>query len=111
MVKVRVNLQQMIGAFGLRRTIWLLDFQAAWTIAVKDNAWQPIDAEQYAAYWRKSRAQGYRDQAKWRAAYPEELTPNDRALTFKTEWDRSTAEKAHEPSRQDITAAFVAALA
>jgi hypothetical protein len=100
------GLGQMLRTFGFRKTVWLLDFSAAWTIAVKDNGWEPIDAEQYAAFWKKGRAQGYRDQAKWRQLMPGESTPNDRALRFKAEYDRMQAAQQHEPDRSELANAF-----
>ncbi|MGB9377466.1 MAG: hypothetical protein WCB04_08135 [Mycobacteriales bacterium] len=95
---------QLQKRYGWRKAMWLLDFMAAWAIAVRANDWQPIDAEQYAAYWKLSRAKGYNDQAKWRETVPDEPTPNDRVIAARAEYERLTAELGSEPSKADFAA-------
>jgi hypothetical protein len=102
-----VALYQLEQRVGWRKAVWLLDFMASWAIAVRANDWQPIDAEQYAAHWKLSRAKGYRDQQTWRDLFPNEPTPNDRVLAARAEYERVIAETGKEPSK----GAFAAVLA
>ncbi len=99
-----VALYQLQQRFGWRKAIWLLDFMAAWAVAVRANDWQPIDAEQYAAHWRISRAKGYRDQQTWRDLMPDKPMPNDRVIATRREYERLMAEQGHEPSKGDVAA-------
>jgi len=95
--------------FGYRKTVWILDFLAGWALAVRANDWQPIDAEAYAAYWKLSRAKGFRDQQTWRDLFPDEPTPNERIIRARAEYERLIAEQQREPSRAEI-AAFIATM-
>jgi hypothetical protein len=97
-------LYQLQQRFGWRKATWLLDFMAAWALAVRANDWQPIDAEQYAEHRRMSRAKGYRDQQIWRDLFPEEPTPNERVLKARAEYDRLVVEQGREPSQSDVAA-------
>lgn len=97
-------LSVLVQRYGWRKTIWILDFTAAWAIAVRHHDWQPIDAEQYGAYWRMSRAKAFRDQQRWRAMFPDEPTPNERVIAARREYERLATELEHEPSRAEAAA-------
>jgi hypothetical protein len=99
-----VAVYQLQKKFGWRKAMWLLDFMAAWAVAVRANEWQPIDAEQYAEYWRMSRAKGYRDQQIWRDLFPDEPTPNERVIAARKQYEQFTAELGKEPSKGDFAA-------
>lgn len=101
---VGMALYQLQRQYGWRKAVWLIDFMAAWAFAVKANDWQPIDAEQYAAHWRLSRAKGYRDQQTWRDLVPDEPTPNERVIAARAEYERLTEELGAEPSKSDFAA-------
>jgi hypothetical protein len=99
--------------FGWRKAVWLLDFFAAWAMAVRANDWQPIDAEGYARYWKLSNAKGYGDQAKWRDMFEDEPTPNARVLAARVEYERRLAEEGIEPGsrrERDALAAIIATM-
>lgn len=99
---------QLQQQFGFRKAIWLVDFLAGWALAVRANDWQPIDAEQYAAYWKMSRAKGYRDQRTWRDLFPNEPTPNDRVIAARQHYEALMAEQGTEPSKGDVAVLLAA---
>jgi hypothetical protein len=51
-----------------------MTFIVAWSIASTAEG-GPITLEQYATYWKDSRATAYRHQARFRECFPDELTP------------------------------------
>jgi len=104
--EVRQTVSALMQEHGLTRTVWVLQFAAAWLLAVRDNDWQPIDAEQYAAYWKKGRAQGYRDQRKWRETFPQEPTPNERVIAARPLYEQLVGELAHTPSQDELAVAL-----
>lgn len=93
---------------GFRKAVWLLQFLAAWAIAVEAHDWRPIDAEEYAEYWRISRAKGYRDLQKWRALYPNEHTPTARVLAARADIERLGASDRTEAARDQVAALLAA---
>lgn len=100
-----VALYELQRRFGWRKATWLLDFMAGWAMAVRANDWEPIDAEQYAAHWKMSRAKGYRDQQTWRDLFPDEPTPNARVIAARRQYER-LVEAEGEPRKGDVAALF-----
>ncbi len=96
----------LLQRFGIRKTWWVLDFLASWGLAVRANQWQGINADEYAAYWRISRAKAYRDQGKWRAMFPDELTPNERVIAARRNVERYQTQVGRPPSKADLVAVF-----
>jgi hypothetical protein len=64
---------------GLRRAIHVLTFMAAWDRARRALRKQTLTLDEYRDWWRESERTAYRDQAKFREAFPGESTP-DRLL-------------------------------
>lgn len=92
--------------YGIRKTAWILEFLAKWAIAVRTNGWEPISPEQYAEYWRISRAKGYRDRQRWADMFPNEPDPTPRILAGRAEYERLAAEIDSEPTMGDVAALF-----
>lgn len=90
--------------FGWRNAVWLLQFQASWALAMQANDWEPIDVETYGEYWRISRASAFRDQRRWRKAFPDERTPNDRLLAVRPLIEEAQAGRKTEVRRDEIAA-------
>lgn len=66
-------------ALGLRRGMKALSFMAAWDHARRSMRRESITLDEYADWWKESRASAYRHQAIFREAFPGESTP-DRLL-------------------------------
>lgn len=62
-------------AGGARKGARVGAFIAAWGICRDDLGRLPT-VEEYAEYWKQSRASGYREQQRFRAAFPEFETPD-----------------------------------
>jgi len=61
---------------GLRRGFRVLTFMASWDRARRALDKRPITLEEYREWWRESERTAYRDQALFREAFPDELTPD-----------------------------------
>src|SRR6266511_1489401 len=60
---------------GLRKTIKVLSFIVAWGIVYESLGRAPDSVEEYADWWRESRAKAFREQQLFREALPGEETP------------------------------------
>src|SRR3954451_6969952 len=80
----------------------VLTFMMQWADAMKANDWQPIRVEDYAHHWRYSAAKGFRDQQKFRKAFPGEDTPTRLVLEAKSQLERD-----NEPVDADAIAASI----
>jgi hypothetical protein len=97
-------LAAMVKRFGWRNALWLVQFQASWALAVRDNGWQPIDAEEFAEAWKISRAKGFRDLQKWRALTGAEGFPNQEILDARAKYEAAIAELGAEADRDQVAA-------
>ncbi len=96
----------MVQRYGWRKTVWFMDFSAAWAVAVSHNNWEPIDVEQYGSFWNLSRAKAFRDQQRWREMVPSQPTPNDMVIAARNEYERLRSELDREPSRAEAATLF-----
>lgn len=64
---------------GLRKAFQALTFMAAWDRARRALRRQTLTLDEYADWWKVSRATAFREQARFRDAFPGESTP-DRLL-------------------------------
>jgi hypothetical protein len=64
---------------GPRRAIQALTFIAAWDTARRGLVKRPLTLAEYGEWWRLSESTMYREQARFREAFPGESTP-DRLL-------------------------------
>lgn len=101
----------LVQRFGWRNTFWMLDFCANWAVALRNNDWQPIDAEGYAAYWRLSRSKAFNDQKRWRELWPDEPTPNERILAARAQYEQLTKDLDREPTQPEVAGLYAAILA
>ena len=65
---------------GLRKASSIGAFIIAWLTVHHELGERPT-VEQYADWWKVSRATAYREQAEFREVWPEFLTPSDVAVT------------------------------
>ena len=65
----------MAARVGLRKTLKALTFIASWGIVYEALGRAPESIEEYAEWWRESRAKAFRDQQLFREALPGEDTP------------------------------------
>lgn len=85
MSRKRVKMVDTVAGVALQRVGFVkgrqaLMFIACWWIASADLGRAPETIDEYVAWWRdKSRAQAFRDQAAFRAAFPEHATPTSLA--------------------------------
>jgi hypothetical protein len=64
---------------GLRRAMRALTFMAAWDRARKAMRKEALTLDEYREWWRESERTSFRDQQRFREAFPGESTP-DRLL-------------------------------
>ena len=64
---------------GMRRAVQVLTFLAAWDRAREALGAAELTLVEYREWWRVPERSAYRDQARFREAFPDELTP-DRLL-------------------------------
>lgn len=69
-------LGQTIKRVGYRHALDVGEFFMAW-LTVHHELGQRPSVEEYAAWWKVSRATAYREQQKFREAWPEFDTPSD----------------------------------
>lgn len=67
--------ERLASELGLRRATSVLEFIGCWCIASESLGRPPVNIEEYAEWWRISRAQAFREQQMFRAALPELQTP------------------------------------
>ncbi len=70
----RTLLEHAVARQGLRKGAATMSFIVAWSIASTSEG-GPITLEQYAKYWKESRATSFREQARFRECFPDEATP------------------------------------
>jgi hypothetical protein len=78
---------------GLRRAFGTLAFMAAWDVARTRTRREKLTLDEYADYWRVSRATAFREQARFREAFPSEQTPDALLDLAATQWDVRTGVK------------------
>ena len=66
----------MVRRVGFRKTTAVLSFIVAWGIVYESLGRPPESIEEYAAWWKESRAKSFRDQQLFRLALPGEDTPD-----------------------------------
>jgi hypothetical protein len=72
-----------IRRVGFRRGRRAVTFAACWWIVTHaQEGTPPATVDEYAEWWAQSRAQAFRDQADYRAAFPEWTTPMDLAAAI-----------------------------
>lgn len=64
---------------GLRKAFQALTFMAAWDTARRALRRESLTLEEYGHWWKVSHSTMYREQARFREAFPGEMTP-DRLL-------------------------------
>lgn len=70
---------------GLRDAIKGMLYVTAWAAATAERG-EPLETvEDYAFYWRQSRAKSFREQAAMRKAFPGHETPDDLLAALKVE--------------------------
>jgi len=76
---------------GYRRTVHVLAFMVQWDIARRSlHGREPLTLAEYADWWKVSRPTVFREQARFREAFPGESTP-DRLLDLAAvAWDQRT---------------------
>lgn len=76
---------------GFRRSIQVLAFMVAWDTARRAlHGREPMTLQEYADWWKVSRPTAFREQARFREAFPGETTP-DRLLDLAAAaWDQRT---------------------
>jgi len=73
----RTLLHVMVERVGFRKAYKVSVFTACWLIA-REYSPDPISTvDDYARWWRQSRAQAFRDQQLFRACFPEYSTPGE----------------------------------
>ena len=65
----------LVARVGIRKALKVLTFIVSWGIAYESLGHAPESIEEYAAWWRESRAKSFRDQQLFREALPGEDTP------------------------------------
>ena len=69
-----------VARHGFRRGMTVVSFVVAWGIArelwAEDHPGDPFTIEEYATWWKISRSTAYREQAWFREAFPNEVTPD-----------------------------------
>lgn len=73
----RTLLHVMVERVGLRKSYKVALHVACWIIAEQYLEARPITVDEYAEWWKMSRAQAFRDQQAFRACFPEYTTPSD----------------------------------
>jgi hypothetical protein len=64
---------------GLRKAFQALTFMAAWDLARRALRRETLTLEEYADWWKVARTTSFREQSRFREAFPGETTP-DRLL-------------------------------
>jgi hypothetical protein len=75
---------------GLRKAFTVLTFMVAWDHARRAMRRETLTLEQYADWWKESRATAYRHQARFREAFPGESTPDRLLDVAAVQWDERT---------------------
>ena len=65
----------VIGNVGPMRAYRVMVYIASWGIATKKLGHPPVNVEEYADWWHKTRATAYREQELFREALPMHKTP------------------------------------
>jgi len=65
----------MVRKVGFRKTLKILTFVMAWATVENEFGREP-SIEEYADWWRSSRATAFREQALFRECFPNEATPS-----------------------------------
>ena len=68
-------LAHIVRRVGLRKGRQVGSFMAAWALVEAKLGHEPT-LEEYAAWWKESRATAFREQALFRECFPEETTPS-----------------------------------
>lgn len=76
------RMKDSVGAVAIKRAGFIrgqqgLTFAAAWWIATYALDRPPVTVDEYAAWWRESRSQAFREQAAFRECFPEFSTPTE----------------------------------
>ena len=71
--------QLAIGRVGFIEARRALLFAACWWITSADLGRTPETVEEYCDWWEMSRRKGFREQASFRACFPEYVTPTELA--------------------------------
>lgn len=75
---------------GLRVAIQALTFMAAWDHARRALRHESLTLDEYAEWWKVARSTAFREQGRFRRAFPTETTP-DRLLDLAASaWDERT---------------------
>lgn len=67
--------ERLIWAHGWREAYYLMGFIADWCICCEMLKRPPKDVEEYAKWWKISRSQAFRYQARFRVAFPDMQDP------------------------------------
>ena len=67
--------EAMAARVGLRKTLKVLTFMTSWGVVYESLGRAPESIEEYALWWRESRAKAFREQQLFREALPGEDTP------------------------------------
>lgn len=82
--------QIVMGRMGVLQGGRVMTFILCWAIAEEAIGHVPT-VEEYADWWKESRATAYREQARFRQCFPEESTPQrivDLLKEQRTDWRR-----------------------
>lgn len=78
----------LITHVGIRESVYVLDVVASWGIARKKLG-RDMTVEQYGEYWKLSRSQAFRHQARFRAAFEDRYPdPNPVCDALEAEFPR-----------------------
>jgi hypothetical protein len=78
---------------GFRVAIQALTFMAAWDHARRALRRETLTLAEYAEWWRVSRPTAFREQARFRSAFPTESTPDRLLDHVAAAWDERTGVK------------------
>jgi hypothetical protein len=78
---------------GLRVTIQALTFMAAWDHARRAMRRETLTLHEYAEWWRVARTTAFREQGRFRQAFPGEATPDRLLDAMASYWDERTGVK------------------
>jgi hypothetical protein len=80
---------------GYRGAIHALSFMVQWDIARRSlHGTEALTLTEYQEWWRMSRATAFREQARFRAAFPGESTPDRLLDAIAAYWDQRRGVKA-----------------
>jgi hypothetical protein len=67
--------EYLLRRVGFRKAVQVMTFIAAWGIFIEMNGRPPVNVTEYSVWWNQSVPTGYREQERFRLAFPEEVDP------------------------------------